>query len=51
MSQRDDQKLHEQAEALKRIVEVYPEYIEQAIADIQAGESLAELVSVLDSFY
>lgn len=51
MAQKDDQKLHEQAEALKRIVEEYPEFIEQAIVDIQAGKNLAELVSVLDSFY
>lgn len=31
MAQRDAQKLHEQAEALKRIVEEYSEFIEAAI--------------------
>lgn len=51
MSQRDDQKLHEQAEALKRIVEEYPEFIEDAIMYIEEKRNLSELVSVLDSFY
>ena len=40
-----------QAEALKRIVEEYPEFIEDAIQYIEEKRNLPELVSVLDSFY
>lgn len=40
-----------QEEALKRIVQEYPEFTKQAMQDIKDGQDLNELLSTLDSFY
>ena len=40
-----------QEEALKKIVEEYPEFIKDAIQIIKDGTDLAEFLSVLESVY
>ena len=39
-----------QEEALKRIVEEYPEYTNTAIQTIRDGDDLVKFLSVLDSY-
>ena len=46
-----DYKAMTEAEALKEIVEEYPEFTEKAIQMIRDGEDLIKLLSILDSFY
>lgn len=49
--ERPDYSKMTQEEALKRIVEEYPEFTKDAIQMIRDGENLVDFVSTLDSFY
>lgn len=48
--ERPDYSKMTQEEALKRIVEEYPEYTNTAIQTIRDGDDLVKFLSVLDSY-